>query len=62
MCAPAKQTAVHKTKTLMVRAAMTKMSAPSKQRQPMAAPWIAGERGRLARGVTRLAGHFEEVF
>jgi hypothetical protein len=28
----------------------------------MAAPWIAAERGRLARGVTRIAGHFEEVF
>ncbi len=38
------------------------MSSPCQQRQLTASRWIAGERGRLARRVTRLAGHFWEAF
>jgi hypothetical protein len=55
MCALAKQTAVHKTKTLTVRAGMTKVSAPPEQRQLMAprVPLELGpEGGNLRRTVS----------
>jgi hypothetical protein len=62
MCAPAKQTAVHKTKTLMVRAGMMKMSAPSQQRQPGLHHGLlesAGASPAVSRGPSDI---FQEVF